>query len=288
MSSWDRELLTSCCWVVAVEAVAFVAGRLGRVREPGAVLERPRDPVERIPHLLPRQLGLLGPEHLRALPGPGRARDGALLWARERRTLALLTALIAVALVRAAVHLLAVELRRAAGRPGRARGAEVELALDPPLSAPCGCWRVRRALAGGVSKLTSPAQHRHRRQGQPRLRRPPPLRPSPRLRLRLGRLPQGLPGTHRHRQGSRSPSPTRNQSLSPPSRASSASPLRGAARIALWTMASGMVPAQARADRSCRRAAVLAAFVALSSTRWPTPASSRTRSPGCCWRLASR
>ena len=60
-----------------VEAVAFVV--VGSVeylsREP--VLERPGDPLERIPHLLPGQLGLLGPEHLRPLPGAGdRGRDG--------------------------------------------------------------------------------------------------------------------------------------------------------------------------------------------------------------------
>ncbi len=51
--------------------------RLGRVPQPRPVLERPGDPLERIPHLLPGQLGLLGPQRLRALPGAGdRGRDG--------------------------------------------------------------------------------------------------------------------------------------------------------------------------------------------------------------------
>ena len=49
----------------------------GRVPDPEPVLERPGDPLERIPHLLPGQLGLLGPQRLRALPGAGdRGRDG--------------------------------------------------------------------------------------------------------------------------------------------------------------------------------------------------------------------
>ncbi len=69
--SWDKKLLK----------LVLVGGSRGGggvrrcwlrgVLQPRPLLERPGDQVERIPHLLPGQLDLLGPEHLRALPGPG-------------------------------------------------------------------------------------------------------------------------------------------------------------------------------------------------------------------------
>ncbi len=58
--------------------------RLGGVGEPQLVLERPGDPVERIPHLLQGQFGVLGPQRLRAVSGAGRCRrdERAALGAR--------------------------------------------------------------------------------------------------------------------------------------------------------------------------------------------------------------
>ena len=49
-------------------------------------LEPRGDPVERLPHLLPGQLAVLGPEHLRPLPGAViTALVAALLWVRGQR-----------------------------------------------------------------------------------------------------------------------------------------------------------------------------------------------------------
>ena len=86
--SWDRRLLTlrPAGWSRSRRSSSSLVGSVEYV-DPQPVLERPGDPVERIPHLLPGQLGLLGPEHLWALPGAGdRRRDGgAALGARAAR-----------------------------------------------------------------------------------------------------------------------------------------------------------------------------------------------------------
>ena len=92
---WDRRLLTR-------SSGGRDRGRRLRVvgtveyssREP--VLERRGDPLQRIPHLLPRQLGLLGPNiYGRYLALVIVVAVAPLLWARCRRDLALLAALVA-------------------------------------------------------------------------------------------------------------------------------------------------------------------------------------------------
>ena len=183
MSSWDRKLLILVLWVVAVEAVAFVL--VGSVeyfsREP--LLERPGDPVERIPHLLPGQLGLLGPEHLRALPGAGdRGRD------------------VGAAVGEGAADAGAADRRwsRSSGsgssRPSRSRASPPCWPAWPcsPRCAGAGAGRSRRWApepSWRCSSSSSPAalkaqprshQRRHRRPRQPGLRRHPTSSPSAR------------------------------------------------------------------------------------------------------------
>ena len=212
----------SCSWVVGCRGGALRRRRLGRVRDPEPVLERPGDPLERIPHLLPRQLGLLGPEHLRALPGAGdRGRDvGAAVGARapepgaadrpRRRPLA-----------RPRADLLPVELRRPAGRPRGPRGAALEPELDGVAAvAGGGRRRARRPLAGGaeaqpLDRLNVDTSGRANlvSGGVDLFARAPALR----LRLRL--LPERLPRARQAAARPQSPSPTPSRSPSPPSRA---------------------------------------------------------------------
>ena len=85
--------------VLVALALVFVRDRLLGVRAPRAVLEPEGDRREPVRVLLPRQLGLLGPERLRALPGAGDARGHGVDAVEQRAP------------------------RVALGRGGRARGA---------------------------------------------------------------------------------------------------------------------------------------------------------------------
>ena len=154
---WDRRLLTLVLWVVGVEAVAFVL--VGSVEYLSRSLFW-NDQVIRSnefhtyfrvnsvfwdPNVYGRYLSLVIVVAMTAL-----------LWARERRSQALLAGLVARPLDRPGADLLAVELRRPARRPRGARGAALEPALD------AGRGRRRRSspasssitLAGGSEKVS--------------------------------------------------------------------------------------------------------------------------------------
>ena len=245
--SWDRKLLTLVLWVVGIEAVCFVAGRhRWSGLTPQLVLERPGDPVERIPHLLQGQLGLLGPEHLRAVPGAGRRRGDVrrCCGRASGATLALLTALVAVALDRAGADLLAVELRRAAGGPRRACRAEVERALDARRGrASASSWRCSWSSSPAAPRSSAPTASTSTPAvaptSSPAASTSSPSAPS--TATAPAASPRPTASTSRPTKP-RSPSPTPSRSPSPPSRAWSASLLYAALVVtALWTMAGGLL-----------------------------------------------
>ena len=270
---WDRRLLVGVLWVIGLEAVVFVA--IGTVEYATRSLFW-NDQVIRSNefHTYFRVNSVFWDPNVygRWLALAIVVAMAALLWARERRAQALLTALVAVLWIGLAptfsqssfIALLA----------GLAMLAALRWSLRWTLAAVGGGSRrggsrrpSRRRLLG--ERLAD--QHRHLRPRQPRLRRHPPLRPAPGLRLRLGLLPARLPRTHRHRQAPRSRSPTPSRSPSPPSRGSSGSRhMRALLVTALWTMGGGGLvrfrpagPRPRRPPERRGRAAVLAAFIAL-------------------------
>ena len=113
-------------------ALALVGRRLRRVRDAPPVAEPEGHRLQPARGLLPRQLAVLRPEHLRALPrdrdAPARRR-GCCGRARQREVVALGALLLAVLWGGLVLTLLAVELHRAARRPRGARGAALERAL---------------------------------------------------------------------------------------------------------------------------------------------------------------
>ena len=79
-----RALARVCLGVLVVLALALVGDRLRRVRDAPPVPEPEGHRLQPARGLLPRQLAVLRPEHLRALPGDRDARCSSawLLWAR--------------------------------------------------------------------------------------------------------------------------------------------------------------------------------------------------------------
>ena len=258
--------------------------------EPQPVLERPGDPVERIPHLLPGQLGLLGPERLRALPGAGdRRRDGGAAVGARTASAGVADGTGRDALDRPGADLLPVELRRAAGRPRGARGAALELALDPRRGRRRGRRRgARRAPRRRLGEAQPrPHQHRHQRPRQPRLRRPPTSSPSaPSAGYGSGCFPRPTANTSRPEKAPVSVSHTEPITVAAEQGSSARRLCRAGRRSALddgrrsrpataSVRAGGAVggtdrgrlgsrvPARQDPRASVARAAVLAAFVAL-------------------------
>ena len=135
------------------------------------------------------------------------------------------------ALGRADHDALAVELRRAAARPGRARvaalgrqgRASLPVARGGRRGARCSCSRSRSALrldlgdSGSLDKATSGPLRPDARRRRPRAREAA-------ARLGLGRVQRRVPRATRRAPAARRRRPrTRSRSRSPPSRASSAS-----------------------------------------------------------------
>ena len=201
--SWDRKLLTLVLCVVGVEAVCFVL--IGTVEHFTRELLW-NDQVIRSnefhtyfrvnsvfwdPNIYGRYLSLVAVVAM-----------SALLWARERRTLALLTALVAVLWIGLVPTF--SQSSFAALLAGLAVLAALKWSLRWTLVA-VGTFVVLGVLVvlltGGQSQL-QPHQHRHVGPRQPSLRRHPPIRPKAFVRLRLGKLPQGLPRARRDAQSS--------------------------------------------------------------------------------------
>ncbi len=207
----------------AVEATAFVLVGTRRAGNPQPLLERPDHPLERIPHLLPGQLGLLGPQRLRALPGAGRgAGDGGDALGADPGELLAAHRPARRPLDRPRPDLLAVELPRPPRRSRDAGGDPLELALDPGRGRPGDGRRdprhpLRRRLRKDHQR---PPQRRPQRPRQPGLRRPRPLRRHARSRA-TARAPSRPPtGTIARTKTPQSSSPTPSRSPSQPSRAS--------------------------------------------------------------------
>src|SRR6476659_10475331 len=92
---------------------------LHRVLQPRALLERPGDQVERIPHLLPGPLDLLGPQHLWALPRAGDRRgDVGAAVGEGTANAGIADGAHSCPLARPRRHLLPIQLRRTARGPG--------------------------------------------------------------------------------------------------------------------------------------------------------------------------
>src|ERR1700753_2771476 len=191
---WDRRLLVSALVLGPGGAGRFVVDRKRRVRQPQPLLERGGDPLERIPHLLPGQLDVLGPEHLRPLPRPGAGRRhrGDALGEEPAERLAARRA-DPGPLAGPRADLQPVELHRPRRRPRRARRAALVVALDrgarPRRDRP---RRGRRPLRRRQVAHLRPLQRRHLGARPPDLRgRRTLLRPAA-LGLRLGLLPDRL------------------------------------------------------------------------------------------------
>ena len=194
---WDRALLARCARAVVALAVFFVAVAALEYASRRLLFNTA---LNANAALLPRQLAVLRPEHLRPLPGVddgARGRGGALGGASAARGGRRGGARGAVA--RAAGDGLAVQHRRAAGR---ARGAR-RRALLAALDGGGGHGRARRRCRRRAARLRQPApeqrEQRDERPGAPRqhrhrsLRRPAARRL--RLRLVLLRVPHATPGT---------------------------------------------------------------------------------------------
>ena len=260
---WDRRLLTLVLWVVAVEAVAFVL--VGSVEYLSRSLFW-NDQVIRSnefhtyfrvnsvfwdPNVYGRYLALVIVVAWRRCCGRATAAR-----------LALLTALVGVLWIGLAPTF--SQSSFAALLAGLAVLAALRWSLRWTLAAVAvglvaGLLVV--TLAGGsVEAQLRPHQHRHQRPRQPGLRRHPPLRPAPGLRLRLGLASHGLP---RARPNPRVPV---SVSHTEPITVAAEQGLVGLAAYgalvlaALLTMGAGIL---APATGGPARAAVLAAFVAL-------------------------
>ena len=128
---WDRRLLTLVLWVVGIEAVCFVlVGSVEFVTKSlfwndQVIRSNEFHTYFRVnsvfwdPNIYGRYLSLVAVVAM-----------SALLWARERKTLALLTALDRCPLDRPGADLLAVELRCPACWPGCPRRSALELEMD--------------------------------------------------------------------------------------------------------------------------------------------------------------
>ena len=201
---WDRKLLTGVLIVVAVEAVAFVL--VGSVEYVSKSLFW-NDQVIRSnefhtyfrvnsvfwdPNIYGRYLALVMVVAM-----------AALLWAKREARLLAAGGGDRRPLGRPRADLLAVELHRPARRAGGTCGAALELALDAGRGRGRSGRRRRCVvvLAGGSSRSPRPAQQRHQRPCQPRLRWHRPLRRTPRLGLRIRLLPARLLANHRNEQG---------------------------------------------------------------------------------------
>ena len=208
---WDRKLLTWVLWVVAIEAVLFVlVGSVeyltrGLFWNHQVIRSNEFHTYFRVnsvfwdPNIYGRYLALAIVVAM-----------AALLWAKERRTFALLTGSGRRSLDRAGADLLAVELHRLAGGPGGAGGAALEPEVDRRRGGSRRSRRDPRRAAGRRrwEGQHQQAEHRHQRPGPPRLRRHPPLRPAPPLRLRLRLLLHRLPRPRAESIEPQSPSPT--------------------------------------------------------------------------------
>ena len=285
---WDRRLLFWAFCLVVVEAVALRPDRQRRVPQPQPLLERGGDPLERIPHLLPGQLDLLGPEHLRPLPrpGPGRRHRGDPLGQRQAELLAARRA-DPDPLARPRADLQPVELHRPAA--GLAMLAALRWSWRWTLAVVAGRDRRRRGrrpLHRRQDGHLEPHQRRHLGPRPPDLRRRRTLLRPAALGLRLGLLPEGLrepPAEgkgagdglpHRADHGRRRAGADRARRLRRPDRRRAVDDGGGAvgARAGPPGSRSSTSPAPRCSPPSSR----------CWSTRWPTPGSSRTRSPGSC------
>ena len=238
------------------------------------------------------------PEHLRPLPGAGDRgrRRRALLWARERRDLALLTALVAVLWLGLAPTFSQSSFIALLAGPRGARRAALELALDAGRGRRVGAVGAvaRRHLRRRLSKSTPPRINIDT-SGRANLvsggldlfaERPSRGYGSGSFQARLPRTPreQGRPGLglpHRAGHGRRRAGPDRPAlyvALIVVGAVDDGLGLGGIRRAARRDAARARRPGPRSSPPSSR----------CSSTRWPTPASSRTRSPGCCWRSAPR
>ena len=183
---WDRKLLTYVLWVVGVEAVAFVS--IGTIEHFTRELFW-NDQVIRSnefhtyfrvnsvfwdPNIYGRYLALVAVVAMTAL-----------LWARERRYLILLTGLILILWIglvptfsQSSFAALLIGLAVLAALRWSMKWTVIALVV------------VAAAMASTIDFSTP--QHRHLGPSQPRFRRRPPRPPAPGLRLRLRKLPQGL------------------------------------------------------------------------------------------------
>ena len=146
------------CFVVAV-ALALVFARIGfaEYATRAAPLEPEGDRGERVRVVLPGQLALLRPEHLRPLPGDRDDRPGrhAALGRGAAREIASVSLMLAVLWGAHGALVLAVELRRAPHRPGGARRAALGLAPGRPRRRGGRGGRASRwcSLAPGLFKI---------------------------------------------------------------------------------------------------------------------------------------
>ena len=271
----------------------FVADRQRRVRQPQPLLERGGDPLERIPHLLPRQLGLLGPEHLRPLPGagPGRRHRGDALGPRAARLLA--------------------ARRRGRWCSGSASPRPSASRASSPCSPASRCWRRCAGAGAGRSAVVlvgTVGAVARRDPGRRQVARPLAL--SNASTSTPAAAPTWSPAAPNSSPSGRSGATARAPSSTPtattrqekaPVTISHTEPVTVAAEqgliglvfylgliaIALWTLGAGLWARGARppARRSPTPPAPRCSPPSSPcwSTRSPTPASSRTRSPGSSW-----
>ena len=139
-ATWDRRLLKWAFAVVLAEGLILAVIGIGQFADRAHLLERQAGRLQRLPLLLPGQLALLGPQHLRPLPGArhpawdDRARLGRQPAARARPR------------------------RRGGGRLRRAASSPSRRPASSPSSSAWRCWpRCAGASAGPRSRRRSPS-----------------------------------------------------------------------------------------------------------------------------------
>ena len=150
---WTRKLAVRCLAITRRPGAVLRRDRLLGVPGARAALEPEGHRVEPVRELLPRQLAVLRPEHLRPLPGAGddRARGAAAVAAAAARHGAD-RARAGGAVGRPGADVLAVELRRAARRAAGRRVRALAAVADPRGR--------RRGRAGGARRRARGARAR--------------------------------------------------------------------------------------------------------------------------------
>ena len=282
---WTAQLAGRCLLVLLVLAAAFVGIGFVEYAQTGAAAEPEDHQLQPVRVLLPRQLAVLRPEHLRALPrhrdarprrGPAvDAARGARRGLRRRARAALGGARadpVAILVHRAARRLDGARRAALGGAAGGGGRRRVRPCRRARRARRARRGRARRVDGRGLQRPLVARAGRHRAGARPsaeRLGR----------ELVQDRVPQAAQGIQRPCVGCVAHDPDHRRRRAGPRRPR---PLPRARRLRARRCCCAAPPARSCGSPSRPRSS------RSSSTRCSTRRSSRIRSPGRCWRSARR